>query len=80
MTVYSKQDLMRDPSSLFDSPRDLLDAPELSARQKIVLLEQWQDDVLQRMVAEEENMRGDPDNAERLQQITNALAVLKANS
>jgi len=80
MTVYSKQELMRDPSSQFDSPRDLLDAPELSARQKIVLLEQWQDDVLQRMVAEEENMRGDPDNAERLQQITNALAVLKANS
>ena len=80
MTAYSKQDLMQDPSGLFDSPRDLLEAPDLSVKQKLEILEQWKDDVLQRMVAEEENMEGDPDNAERLQQITNAIEAIKSES
>jgi hypothetical protein len=80
MTVYSKRDLMQDPSTLFNTPRDLLEAPDLSAQQKTVILEQWKNDVLQRMVAEEENMDGDPDNAERLRQITNALEAINDRS
>lgn len=80
MTVYSKQDLMQDPSTLFNTPRDLLEAPDLSVQQKTVILKQWKDDVLQRMVAEEENMSGDPDNAERLRQIANALEALDVKS
>jgi hypothetical protein len=80
MTVYRKQDLMQDPSSLFNTPRDLLEAPDLSARQKTVILEQWKNDVLQRMVAEEENMDGDPGNAERLRQISNALEAINDKS
>ena len=80
MTVYRKQDLMQDPSSLFNTPRDLLEAPDLSAQQKTVILEQWKNDVLQRMVAEEENMDGDPGNAERLRQISNALEAINDKS
>jgi len=68
---------MQDPSTLFDTPRDLLEAPDMSASQKIELLEQWKSDVLQRMVAEEENMAGATDNAERLRQISNALEALE---
>ena len=76
MSIFRKDDLMRDPSELFNSPDDVLDNPDLSAQQKIVVLKQWQDDVMQRIVAEEENMSGDPDNAERLRQISNALEAL----
>jgi len=80
MTVYSKQALMQDPSTLFNTPRDLLEAPDLSAQQKAVILDQWKNDVLQRMVAEDENMDGDPGNAQRLRQITNALDAINGKS
>ena len=76
MPIFSKEDLMQDPSTLFNEPSDVLDAPELSAQQKIVVLKQWHSDVMQRIVAEEENMPGDPGNAERLRQIANALETL----
>lgn len=76
MPIYSKEDLMQDPSTLFNEPSDVLEVPELSTQQKVVVLRQWHSDVLQRMVAEEENMEGDPGNAERLRQIANALEAL----
>ena len=38
MPIFSKEDLMQDPSTLFNEPSDVLDAPELSAQQKIVVL------------------------------------------
>jgi hypothetical protein len=79
MSIYSKEDLMQDPSTVFKTPSDVLDNPDLSAQQKVVVLRQWHNDVLQRLVAEEENMAGDPGNAERLRQIANALGELGEN-
>ena len=67
---------MNDPSSLFEKPSDVLDNMELSREQKIEVLKQWKQDVMLRLVAEEENMPGSPENSDRLKAITDALIAL----
>lgn len=70
---------MNDPSSVFQKPSDVLDNMELSSEQKIEILRQWKQDIMQRLVAEEENMTGEPGNAERLKQVTDALIALESD-
>ena len=75
--MMPRDKLMSDPSSVFEKPNDVVDNMELSRRQKIEILTQWKQEVTQRLVAEEENMPGDPDNSERLKALTDALIALE---
>ena len=75
--MIPRDKLMNDPSSVFEKPSDVLDNLELSAEQKIEILQQWKQDVMLRLVAEEENMPGDPENSDRLKAITDALIALE---
>jgi hypothetical protein len=74
--MISRDKLMNDPSSVFEKPSDVIDNMELSAEQKIEVLQQWKQDIMLRIVAEEENMAGTPENSERLKQVTDALIAL----
>ncbi|GAB4222762.1 MAG: hypothetical protein Tsb005_15620 [Gammaproteobacteria bacterium] len=47
---------LRDPSSVFNRPNQILDHRELTAAQKINILERWRYDLCNELVAEEENM------------------------
>lgn len=75
--MIRRDKLMNDPSSVFEKPSDVLDNLELSTEQKIEVLQQWKQDVMLRLVAEEENMPGNPENSDRLKAITDALIVLE---
>ncbi len=76
MSIYPKEKLMRDPDDVFKSPHDVIDSPDLSKEQKIAVLRQWKDEVVQEMVADEENMPGDIDHSTLLQEISMALQIL----
>ena len=76
MTIISKDKLMTDPGDVFNSPQDILENTELNQDQKIVELKQWQDEIKQQLIAEEENMPGDPSNGELLRGIHDALDSL----
>ena len=66
MTTYSKpmepkerfEKALGDPSSVFDSPLDVLIDERLSTAQKKSVLAQWELDARELAVAEEENMSG----------------------
>lgn len=45
-----------DPSTVFDSPADVVHAPGLEHADKVRILERWEADALQLMRATEENM------------------------
>jgi hypothetical protein len=75
--MIPKDKLMNDPSSVFEKPSDVLDNMELSTEQKIEILKQWKQDIMLRLVAEEENMAGTPENSERLKQVSDALILLE---
>jgi hypothetical protein len=47
-----------DPGSVFASPEELCESPELSREQKIEFLQRWAEDALELDVAEEEGMGG----------------------
>ena len=80
MSMIRKDKLMTDPEDVFKTPRDVLENEELSDDQKVVVLVQWQDEIRQRMVAEEEAMPGeDPNDAELLQEIHEALTTLQSD-
>ncbi len=65
---------LRDPAGHFADPAAVVDAPNLTAEQKIGVLRQWEYDESEIAVASEEGMPG-PESA-LLQQIAAALAVL----
>lgn len=48
---------LRDPSQVFKTPAELLNAPDFTKEQKIEILRHWAYDQLEMLVAEEENMR-----------------------
>jgi hypothetical protein len=75
--MMPRDKLMSDPSSVFEKPGDVVDNMELSREQKIDILTQWKQEVTLRLVAEEENMPGDPGNSDRLQELTDALIALE---
>ena len=47
---------MHDPSSVYDSPMDILEDNELTREQKIKILRQWEYDAKELEVADQENM------------------------
>ncbi len=77
MNIIPREKLMIDPGSVFDKPGDVVGNRALSRGEKIEILRQWKQEVTLRLVAEEENMVGDPQNSDRLQQVTEALTELE---
>lgn len=73
---------MVDPSSEFQSPREVLNDYSLSREQKIDILRRWAYDEREMSVAEEENMlKVDNENNENiLDEILKALLELGVNS
>ncbi len=67
-----------DVSSVFSTPRAILEASDLTRQQKIELLRQWETDLRLLMVASEENMTGDAPGhtAELLRQVLGYLEQL----
>lgn len=45
-----------DPAKFFTKPEDVLEKSELTTEQKVMILKRWRFDLLDRLVAEEENM------------------------
>ena len=75
------QEALSDVSQVFDDPRSILAADDLTREQKIALLKQWETDLRLLLVASEENMTGDAApgaTAELLQECRRALAKLGA--
>ena len=62
------------PSSVFSTPEEVLEAKDLSRDQKIEILRSWEYDARQLQVAEEENMVGPRINM--LDRVINALRRL----
>jgi len=76
--MIPKEKLMHDPSSVFDRPADVVRNRELSHGEKIEILRQWKQEVMLRMIAEDEaEMPEDAKNPDRLQQVSEALVVLE---
>jgi hypothetical protein len=50
------------PASVFSSPQEVLDHPDLSTVQKLEILQRWQFDAVEETVAMEEGMPGDADD------------------
>ncbi|MEQ8860325.1 MAG: hypothetical protein RIC56_16930 [Pseudomonadales bacterium] len=67
------------PSAHFKAPADVLEAGDLSRTDKIDVLTNWANELRQLQVAEEENMRGAPGLAERLEAVERALISLDAH-
>jgi hypothetical protein len=68
-----------DPQKAFAHPQHLVDAKGLSNDEKIRLLLDWRQDLLEMQTATEENMpgqRGDAGVAVRLKDVTDALLAL----
>ena len=80
MTGVSKEkmdNIISDPSAVFDNPEDVLSDSELSYDQKITVLKQWAYDAKELQVAEEENMPAGSSTPTRLRQILLALHSLE---
>lgn len=52
------QETPKDPSARYTTPDHLVRDPKLSLNQKRKLLEEWEEDVRERLVASEEGMTG----------------------
>ena len=65
-----------DPTSVFQSPDQVIDHPDLSNEQKIKILRRWEYDARELEVAEEENMGGE--DSDILDRILRALLSLGA--
>ncbi len=50
--------ILQDPAAVYDKPADLLKDSRLSDEQKLKVLEQWEYDAEELLVATEENMPG----------------------
>lgn len=72
------QQALGDVSSIFRTPRAVLEATDLTKQQKVDLLKQWETDLRLLMVASEENMTGDTPGrtAELLRQVLDSLQQL----
>jgi len=71
---------MQNPGRVFASPEELESSVELSPTQKEAILRQWKDQLLQLLVATEENMPGPESaagvNADCLRRVVDAISRL----
>lgn len=71
---------MKVPSRIFRTPEAVVTDQRISSAEKIDILEQWRNEVLQRTVATEEGMSGsDGSEAVLLQRLTNAITAVRDN-
>jgi hypothetical protein len=74
------QELIRDPEGQLGEPVKLVERSDLTNREKLVILESWQADLLELQKAAEENMASvnrDPGvTAARLAEVMAAIALL----
>lgn len=71
-----------DPSEHFDDPKEVFDNPEINDDDKITILKQWDYDLRELLVAEEENMPADEEGEtmhEKMQLIRECLQNLGAS-
>jgi hypothetical protein len=68
------EEALKDPSSVFDAPGDVVDAPGLERAQRIEILKRWDSDARQLMAASDENMAGG--EHQQLQAVHEALRSL----
>ncbi|AMV71082.1 hypothetical protein JCM30471_29010 [Desulfuromonas carbonis] len=66
---------IHDPARYFATPDAIVDDPLLTREQKIAMLQRWEYDARELMVADEENMGGGP--APELDQVLSALHRLR---
>ena len=52
----SLEEILKDPSAVFDSPQDVVDDPNLSDQDKSKILKNWKEDAQALIRAESENM------------------------
>jgi hypothetical protein len=57
MTVMDLDRAMKNPASVFDTPEAVSTSTELTAEQKLAILLQWKDQLLQFQAADDEGMR-----------------------
>ena len=69
---------LRDPSRVFEEPKDVATDKRLTAEQKLSILERWEMDARELAVAEEENMAGGESN--RLHEVLNAKQLVSAGT
>lgn len=70
-----------DPTEYFDDPKQVLNHTDLESNDKVSILRQWEYDLRELLVAEEENMPADENGEtlhEKLQQIRESLYKLDA--
>jgi hypothetical protein len=68
------------PAAAPATARTLLARTDLSREEKVEILHQWEVDLREAMVAEEENMPGPEDEALTLGEVLDALRTLGAHS
>lgn len=77
----SHSNLSRDPDRTFSEPRLLVESQELTATEKLAVLESWQADLIELQKAAEENMGSanvaPGTNAAKLAKVTEAIALMK---
>lgn len=66
-----------DPSSVYKTPKEVINDKTLTRDQKIEILRRWEYDAIAIQVAEEENMQGK--NGKLLDEILNALHEINAD-
>jgi hypothetical protein len=75
---------MKNPASVFDTPEALSASTELTAEQKLAILLQWKDQLLQLQAADDEGMRRSEGAAgvttDVLARVTSALSRIDADS
>jgi len=67
------------PASIYQSPKQLMADQSISKEDKISILEHWEDDERERLVAEEENMLPSDNEKYILDEIRQALDQLGAS-
>lgn len=69
------EDARKDPTRVFEHPRDVVEAEGLTREEKLDILRVWEEDARELQVAAEENMGGgEPD---RLREVLEARAALE---
>jgi len=75
-------DALKDVTKFFEAPDDILKAKDFTRAEKVKLLQQWELDLRQLLVASEENMTGEGrgDTAAGLQAVRACLSELGVES
>lgn len=69
---------LRDPTTLFKSPQEVVERADLTPTQKIEILKRWEFDARELQVADEEQMAPERPQSTNLDAILTALRLLDA--